>query len=76
VEEWARALPTYDRVEAFRQQMDAFAATLPPAQQALLSDLIACALSARRTVPSPLAADLPALLAELSPVTFAPHPCP
>jgi hypothetical protein len=77
VEEWVHLLPTYDRVELFRQQLESFAGNLPAEQHAIFTALIARALATRAASHrAPLLDDLDSLLSELSPVTFAPARCP
>jgi hypothetical protein len=76
VNDWARTLPTYDRVETFRQQLHGFAEDLPPAQQSILAALVARALRAEiGSHLSSLPDDVLALLSELTPVTFSPRLC-
>lgn len=77
MDEWVRLLPTYDRVDLFRQHLEAFAGSLPAAQYLLFTALIARAVANRSPMRhASQTSDLQSLLAELSPVTFASASCP
>jgi hypothetical protein len=76
VNDWVRELPTFDRVEEFRGRLACFADELSAAQRDMLELLVRSALTATASHAGVLGDGLPALLAELSPVTFAHHRCP